>query len=60
MVRVEYRTGDGLKAEEFSLRGLGRNKDFLGVLHAHEAEAIHSQEATLADIFMEVTGAKLT
>jgi fluoroquinolone transport system ATP-binding protein len=60
-VRVEY---DGTKnktaAQEFPLDGLGSNPDFLKLLGEHEIQTIHSLEASLEDIFIEVTGKSLS
>jgi fluoroquinolone transport system ATP-binding protein len=45
--------------EQFNLDGLGGNKSFLEKLKSHEIETIHSQEASLDDIFIHVTGKTL-
>lgn len=57
-VRVEYQNG-GLKTYEFSLDGLGENDDFLAILKSGHLESIHSEEASLEDIFIKVTGRTL-
>jgi len=63
VVRVEYRNGvetnSGLKTCDFSLEGLGSNVAFLSVLSDQRIETIHTQEATLEDIFIQVTGRRL-
>jgi fluoroquinolone transport system ATP-binding protein len=61
-VRVEYRNGtDTSRLEEFPLDGLGENDAFLALLRsADRLETIHSQETTLENIFIEVTGQELT
>jgi fluoroquinolone transport system ATP-binding protein len=61
-VLVAYRNGvEAIQEEEFPLDGLGRNQDFLNLLNtAPMIEAIHTQETTLENIFIEVTGQELT
>ena len=56
VVRVESRSGQGLAATDFSLEGLGSNAAFLGLLCEQQVETLHTQEATLEDIFIRVTG----
>ena len=62
-VRVEYHS-DGASSPsqqaEFPLDGLGDNSDFLTLLRNNPIETIHTQEATLEDIFIETTGRSLT
>ncbi|WP_042220816.1 ABC transporter ATP-binding protein [Oceanobacillus manasiensis] len=56
-VQVESREKDhGLKINEFDLQGIGTNPDFLTLLRSNKIETIHTQEATLEDIFINVTG----
>ena len=45
--------------EVFNLDGLGQNELFLNKLNHQEIETIHSREATLDDIFIQVTGKSL-
>lgn len=45
--------------EVFNLDGLGQNESFLNKLKQYEIETIHSREATLDDIFIQVTGKSL-
>jgi fluoroquinolone transport system ATP-binding protein len=59
LVRVEFRSGSGLEKRDFSLESLGNDPTFLGVLRDHHIETIHTQEATLEDIFIQVTGRSL-
>ena len=54
-VLVEYRN-NGVQRREFPLDGLGENPDFLALLKSDTVESIHSREATLEDIFIQVTG----
>jgi fluoroquinolone transport system ATP-binding protein len=58
-VKVEYLGEDTAKQKEFPLKGLGNNAEFLQVLREKEVETIHTEEATLEDIFIKVTGRKL-
>lgn len=57
-VRVEYQNG-GLQTSEFALDGLGENEVFLSILKAGQLESIHSEEASLEDVFIKVTGRTL-
>ena len=50
---------EGPVCREFPLAGLGENREFLSLLAAGGVESIHSQEATLEDVFVEKTGRAL-
>ena len=58
-VRVEYREDDRIEDNEFSLDGLGNDEGFLKLLQAERIETIHTEEATLEDVFIGTTGRKL-
>lgn len=60
-VRVNYRDQQGVAHEfDFELDGLGDNTSFVSLLkEAHHLETIHSQETTLEQIFIDVTGEAL-
>jgi len=58
-VRVEYRKDKQVKQEHFALSGIGTNPQFTGLLLREEIETIHTEEATLEDIFIKVTGRNL-
>lgn len=60
-VRVIYQNGSQAQAErEFPLDGLGHNSDFIELLRsASRVETIHTQETTLENIFITVTGQEL-
>jgi fluoroquinolone transport system ATP-binding protein len=60
LVRVEYRLNGATAAAEFPLSGVGANDSFLALIRDRELETIHSQEATLETIFIQVTGRELT
>lgn len=59
VVRVAYRNGQGMAEQDFHLEGLGSNDAFLSVIRDHPIETLHTQEATLEDIFIQVTGRRL-
>ena len=59
IVKVEYLENDELKSQEFELTNLADNKDFLSLLVEGNIQTIHTAEATLEDIFINVTGRKL-
>lgn len=58
-VRVEYHRNGTSAQQEFPLDGLGENEGFLRVLRRYDVETIHTQEATLEDIFITTTGRRL-
>ncbi|MDP3930238.1 MAG: ABC transporter ATP-binding protein [Bacteroidota bacterium] len=56
---VEVLFRNSVDKEKFQLDGLGQNKTFLEKLQSNEIETIHSKEASLDDIFIQVTGKTL-
>lgn len=58
-VRVEYRNEGVLSVQEFPLEQIGSNESFLQLIRCCPVEAVHSQEATLEQIFVETTGRSL-
>ncbi len=58
-LRVEFRKNGQLKEALFPLDGIGRNDQFLKMIKNEMLETIHSQEASLEQIFIEVTGRQL-
>lgn len=58
-VRVEYYQGGGTSQMEFPLAELGRNREFIRLLSESDIKTIHTMEATLEDIFINVTGRRL-
>jgi fluoroquinolone transport system ATP-binding protein len=61
LVRVEYRGKNGhLESVEFSMEGLADDPAFHSLLRSKHVETIHSREASLDDVFVEVTGRRLT
>jgi fluoroquinolone transport system ATP-binding protein len=60
VVRVEYLDGDTPRAAEYPLEGLGDNADFLELIKSRDVQTMHTLEATLEDIFIDVTGRSLS
>jgi fluoroquinolone transport system ATP-binding protein len=61
LVRVEYRDDNGaLASAEYPMDGLADDPAFHAVLRDNHVETIHSREATLDDVFVEITGRQLT
>jgi fluoroquinolone transport system ATP-binding protein len=58
-VRVEYRADGALEHRDFPLQGLADNAEFHALLRDTEVRTVHSQEATLDTIFIQVTGRSL-
>jgi fluoroquinolone transport system ATP-binding protein len=58
-VRVEYRKNGGTETNEFPLEGLGSDEGFLRLLRQEQIETIHTEEATLEDVFIQATGRRL-
>jgi fluoroquinolone transport system ATP-binding protein len=58
-VRVEYRKNGGTETCEFPLDGVGNDEEFLGLLRREQIETIHTEEATLEDVFIKATGRSL-
>ncbi len=58
-IRVEYRLDHQTESQEFPLTSLGENETFLKLLREREIETIHTQETTLENIFIQVTGRSL-
>lgn len=56
IVRIEFRENEKLCSAEFNLKNIGHNQQFLNLLKAKKVETMHTQEATLEDIFIDVTG----
>lgn len=57
-VKVEYTKGSGF-IKEFALDNLGENTEFLELIKNERIDSIHTEEATLEDIFIKVTGHSL-
>jgi len=59
LVRVEYLHDREIVREEFTLANLGSNTTFIKLLNSNRVLTIHTQEATLDDVFIKVTGRQL-
>ena len=59
LVKVEYLNNGDLAKEEFTLADLGSNNTFLSLLNGGRVQTIHTEEATLDDVFIKVTGRQL-
>jgi len=58
-VRVEYKMNGHTESQDFQMDQLGRNNGFIHLLQESDVQTIHTQEATLEDIFIKVTGRSL-
>ena len=58
-VEIKIRENGNLVSKEFPLEGIGNNNEFIKVLQSGKVESIHTREATLSQIFLEVTGADI-
>jgi fluoroquinolone transport system ATP-binding protein len=58
-VRVEYRTDGRLETARFDLDTIGTDAEFRRLLDDARIERLHSSEATLEDVFIDVTGREL-
>jgi hypothetical protein len=59
-VRVRYRTGDGVAEEVIPLDGGEAPDELRTLLSRGEVLTIHTEEATLEDVFVEFAGRGLT
>ena len=59
-VTVEYREAGKLESRCFPMEEIGANADFLSMLTEKEIETLHSGETSMEDIFIRVTGVKVT
>jgi fluoroquinolone transport system ATP-binding protein len=55
-VSVQYTLEGTSRAETFPLDGLGENDRFQTLIRSHHIETIHTQEPSLEDVFLKVTG----
>ena len=60
VVQVEFGANGAVERAEFPLDGLGDNADFLTLVKSDSVRTIHTQEATLEEIFIQVTGRTLS
>ncbi|HBV97117.1 MAG: hypothetical protein JL50_21385 [Peptococcaceae bacterium BICA1-7] len=60
VVRVEYRSSGPVQSSDFELAGLGGNSNFIKLIAEQDIQTMHTLEASLEDIFIQVTGRSLT
>jgi len=58
-VKVEYLKNDELVSQEFDLKNLADDNSFLSLLKTGTVQTIHTEEATLEEIFIKATGRHL-
>ncbi|MBL8099537.1 MAG: ABC transporter ATP-binding protein [Anaerolineales bacterium] len=58
-VRIEFGVNGKNEFQNFSLEGLAENQEFLKTLREKNIRTLHTQEATLENIFIQVTGRRL-
>jgi fluoroquinolone transport system ATP-binding protein len=56
VVRMEYRTGDGLRHEDFRLDDDTSKAAFVHAVQAKHVETIHTLEPSLEDVFLRLAG----
>ena len=59
VVRVELRAGGGVERRDFALDREDEKRAFLELVRDGPVETIHTQEPSLEDVFLEVTGRRL-
>ncbi len=55
-LEVEYAEGETTKNASFDLETLSRNENFFNLVRTRQVISMHSQETTLDDIFIKITG----
>lgn len=58
-ITVVYDRDSGRVTREFPMHDLGSNDSFLSIIKEKDIRTIHSQEASLDQVFIEVTGKRL-
>jgi fluoroquinolone transport system ATP-binding protein len=59
MLKLSYQEDHRVENVEFDLSGLGTNEMFMKLIKTKEIETIHTQEASLEDVFIKITGQSL-
>jgi fluoroquinolone transport system ATP-binding protein len=59
IVKVEYLKNDEIFSQDFNLKNLADNNNFINLLKSGTIQTIHTAEATLDDIFIKATGRQL-
>ena len=57
--KVKVEVHDAPSPYEYALDTLGQNEEFLNILQQNNIKTIHSEEATLEDVFIKLTGQRL-
>jgi fluoroquinolone transport system ATP-binding protein len=58
-IKLAYSDENGVHEEQFPVSGIGVNSRFLEILSRYELRTMHTQEATLEEIFIKLTGREL-
>lgn len=58
-IKIEYAHNEKPLFQEFSLNDLSVNQQFMDIIRTQKILTIHTQEASLEDIFIKVTGQQL-
>ncbi len=58
-IEIGYKNNGNLIESQFDLKGLWSNQEFIELLKGDRIETIHSQEASLEDVFIRITGREL-
>ncbi|CAD5244400.1 ABC transporter ATP-binding protein [Thermococcus camini] len=58
-VKVEYVAAGDVGVKEFPIEGIGQNKEFFDIIKNYEVRRINTEEPTLEEIFLKVTGRRL-
>ncbi len=59
-VRIEYGSNRTTESRDFPLRGLADDQEFQRLIRRDDLQTIHTQETTLENIFIQVTGRSLS
>ena len=58
-IKIAYSDENGVHEEQFPVSGIGVNGRFMEILNRYELRTMHTQEATLEEIFIKLTGREL-
>ena len=58
-VKVEYEEGGEAAAKEYALSEIGGSQEFISLIKTKKIRSINTQDASLEDIFLKVTGKSL-
>ncbi len=59
-VNIEYYADGDIKNEKFDINSYGTDDNFLNIIKNYKTRTLHSQETTLEDVFIKVTGRSLS